>query len=280
MATVLRGERKGRSGRLSYSGGKVVYEETRSYVVISDALNEPSLTVLSTSGLPVVMITTISGTSGQCVCTNLNPIQSDQDPHVWIVEATFSTDVEGQETSDNPDPTTWVPVYQGKFDFFQEPLYKDFSDPPKPYLNSAGDKFPEPLIYRRPILVYEFYQIEVSTITDIEIGQRNDRINSEIFRDWPARTLKVQVMGFERGFFYGYNAVKIDYQVAYNEEEWLNRPLDVGYAYKTSAGGARVSSDAVVWLNSDGTKKADSATEPDALEFMGYKEIDFNDFLR
>lgn len=284
MATVLKGRKKGMSGSLSYSGSKLVYSERHTYVVISDTIAEAILTVLATSGLPRVMIDSITGTYGACLCTGLDPKQDDQNPYVWYVDAMFTTDIEGQETEgdgiDSADPLTWVPRYKGSFEFVPQVLYEDFSDPPKPYLNSAGDKFPEPLIYRRPCTVYDFWQIEDNSATDEEIGDRTDTVNSTTFRTFEAGKLKLQVSGFERGFWYGVDAVRIEYRVAYNKKGWLIKPADAGYAYRPSAGQKKVASDALVFLNTDGTAKAESVTEPDYLEFKGHEQIDFNDFLR
>lgn len=282
MATVLLGEKKG-SRRANYSnrGSKFVYEETLTYIVESDVYNESPITVLLTSGLPTVLVSTITGTGGYCICTGLNPTQNNLNGKIWEVEATFTTDIEGQdvEAGDPEDPTTWVPRYRGKFEFYNEVLYKDRSSTPKPYVNSAGDKFPEPLISRKPIVVYEFWQIEPNTVTDLDIGNRNDKINSATFRSaFAAKTLKLTVSGFERGWFYGADAVKIDYQLAYNPDGWLNKPIDAGYGYLVSAGGAKVPSDTLVYLNTDGTKKADGAT-PSFLEFEPFEAISFS-FLR
>lgn len=283
MTTVLLGEKKGsRKAGYSRRGSKFVYEDKRVYIVESDVFNESPITVLLTAGLPTVYVSSIDGTAGYCVCTDLDPTQNNLNGKIWEVEATFTTDIEGQdvEAGGTPDdPTTWVPRYKGKFEFYNEVLYKDRSSTPKPYVNSAGDKFPEPLISRKPVVVYEFWQIEDPAITDLQIGDRNDKINNAVVRSmFPAKTLKLTVAGFERGWFYGVDAVKIDYQLAYNPDEWLNKPMDAGYGYLVSAGGAKVPSDSLVYLNSDGTKKADGAT-PSFLEFEPFEQISFS-FLR
>lgn len=285
MATVLLGERKGtRRSSLTNRGAKVIYEETLTYIVESDAFDEPQLTVLSTTGLPLVMIDSITGTFGFCLCTGKSASQNKDNGKIWDVECTFTTDIEGQDTEtggDPADPTTWIPRYKGTFEFMPKVLYKDFTEPdPKPYLNSAGDRFPDPMIYRRPITVYEFWQIEDAVITDIEIGDRNDSINETTFRDFDAETLKLQVSGFERGFWYGIDAVKIDYKVSYFREGWRNSPAQVGYGYRESAGGNRVASDTLVFLDTDGTKLPDSTVEPLYGDFLPSPLLEFNDFLR
>lgn len=276
MATLLKGVKKGRGGSVKQSGQNITYTERRTYIVLSDIKNDSVINVLSTAGLPRVMLTTVDGTGGQCVCTDVSPKQDDGCSYTWFVDVEFSTNAEKQETSGDPDPTTWIPVYSGKVETYPEVLYRDFSSPRKPYLNSAGDKFPEPLIVKRPVIVYDFYQYEPATITDSEIGDRNDTVNTASVRDFAAETLKLTVTGFERGWFFGFPAVRINYSIAYKKDKWLNEPLNAGYGYKIA--GKRYPSDKLVFLNSDGSPKADSA-EPDVLTFKESRQISFS-FLR
>ncbi len=279
MATLLKGWKKGMGGKLSRSGNSpVTYNETRTAVVISDIKDESPFNVLSTTGLPRVGLSTLI-TPTAAICTSVDPKQDSVSPFVWFVDCEFSTATDKQDTNDsNPDPTTWLPIYSGKIETYPEVMHTDFSTPPKPYLNSAKCKFPEPLIINRPIIVYDFFQYEADTITDIQIGDRNDTINSDTVRGgmFPISTLKCTVSGFERGYFYGMAAVKINYSVAYKKSTWLNKPLDMGYDYLI--GSNKLTSDSIVALNSDGTKKADTA-DPDALEFKGFRPISFS-FLR
>lgn len=277
MATVLKGMQKGKGGSLKQSGKTFSYTERRRYIVISSVPNDSILNVLNTTGLPKVMVTSIPGTSGQCVCTGLDPKQDEGSPYTWFVDAEFSTSNEKQETGGDPDPTTWIPVYSAKIETYPEVLYEDFSTPKKKYLNSARDKFPEPLIVKRPIIVYDFFQYEPATLTEVEIGDRNDTVNIDEFRGFAAETLKLTVSGMEYGFFYGYPAVRVNYSVAYKKNKWLNVPLNVGYSYLLD--GVRTPSDVLVALNSDGTKKADTAI-PDTLTFKENPQIEFDDFLR
>lgn len=277
MATLLKGVKKGRGGGIKQSGTNITYTERRTYIVLSDIRNDSVINVLSTAGLPRVMLTTVDGTAGQCVCTDVSPKQDEGCPYTWTVDVEFSTNAEKQENSGDPNPTTWVPVYSGKVEHYPEVIYEDFSSPPKKYLNSAKDKFPEPLIVKRPVIVYDFYQYEPASITDVQIGDRNDTVNTASIRGFAAETLKLTVTTFERGWFFGFPAVRINYSVAYKKNKWLNTPLDMGYSYLTAT-GERIASDKIVCLNPDGTKKADNAT-PDVLTFKEFRQISFS-FLR
>jgi len=173
-----------------------------------------------------------------------------------------------------------VPIYKGKIQTVPEVMYKDFSDPPLPYLNSAFAKFPEPLVVNRPIIVYEFTQFEPATITDEQIGDRNDTINSVDHRGFDAQTLHLSIPEFERGFFFGFPAVRIQYRVAYKKNKWLNRPIDAGYEFYTTDGTvwSKEKSDTLCLLNPNGTKRPERE-DPLYLEFKQFLEIPFS-FLR
>lgn len=278
MATFLRGERKGRKSRFERTKDGFLFTENRTYVVISDDSRESPVAVAATPGLP---IPGISFTSSGAVCRALNPEQDEKQPKVWYVDAEFTTEPLNQRVdptgTPDPNPVNWIPIYEGVVETFTEVMMKDQDG--KPYVNSAKDKFPEPLLQNRPIIVYEFSQYEPKTITDFDIGNRTYTTNSSAFGPWPKQTLQLIVKKFTRGWFFGYETVKIDYRMAYKEENWLNKPLNMGYSYRATVGGDRVNSPVIVALNTNGTKKADTA-DPDALEFKAMKEINFNTFLR
>ncbi len=291
MATVLIGEKPTRSGTLTATDSGFNYVVPRTYLVQSDINDDGELNVLLTSGLPII------GLSGlvafpEAICRSLRPRQNPKQPKLWEVEAEFSTAPLNQRApttggggggggTPNPDPTSWIPVYKARIEFYDEVLHEDFSVPKKPYVNTAGCKFVEPLVIKRPISVFDFHQYESTSITDKTIVQRSDKVNNmDVTRDgvvYEAYTLKCSVVDFERGYYYGYPCVKIHYIIAYKENKWFNRPLNMGYEYKNSAEQLQ-SSPKLVTLNSDGTMRNPFGTI-DVLEFRPHKPISF-DFLR
>lgn len=292
MATFLKGEKPGRNGSLSASREGVVYSINRTYYVISDTRSENELNVLTTTGLPVIGLTQLAGFPGT-ICRSLAPTQNQKQPRLWEVVATFSTETLDQtpptisEGVLNPDPTTWVPIYAGDMQYYPEVLTEDFSTPKKLFVNYANCKFAEPLTIERPIIVYEFYQYEAPTITDKQIGDRNDKINdASVTRGsnvYPARSLKCSIPRFERGYFYGYEAVKIHYQIAYKPSLWEIAPLQVGYEYytvaKTTPGATRTISTKLIALEADGTKRAEHLEPLANNKFLGHEPTSFS-FLR
>lgn len=280
MATILKGWRKGMGGKFSAGKSGPVYTETRTAVVFSDVKDESPFVVLSTTGLPRVGLTTLIGISNS-ICTDVSPKQDTGSPYLWLVDCEFSTATEGQDTGGDPDPTTWTPRYSGKIETYPEVMYEDFSTPKLKYVNSANKKFPEPLIRHRPIIVYSFKQYIVPTITDVQIGEFNDTINLTAFKGFPADTLKCTISEFERGYFYDMDCTLLSVSVAFKRDAWLDRPLDMGYEYRLSAGVPAVGSAGgmLVSLNGDGTLRSD-VSDPLVKIFVPHQRVEFSTFLR
>ena len=282
MATTLRGIKKGRGGKLSSTEKGYVYTESQEYVVISDVKDESIFNVLSTAGLPRIGFTTTGFASA--VCRDLTPKQDTKSPYVWYVVADFTTEPLNQDTDgddpDSPDPTAWIPRYTGGIETYEDALVLDFSSTPKPYVNSAGTAFSNPLVRSRPIIVYNFQQYIAPTITDPQIGEFNDTINLTAFRGFDADTLKCTISGFERGYFYGMDCTRLSVRVAYKRNTWLDKPLDIGYEYRPAPGEKPVSSAGrLVQLETNGTERSKSLA-PLSLTFVPHKRIEFCNFLR
>ena len=283
MATFLRGQKRGGSGKLSSTDKGHVYTQSLEYVVISDTKDETIYNVLTTPGLPRIGFST--STFAGAVCRDLTPKQDSKAPNVWYVTADYTTEPLNQDTSgddeDNPDPTAWIPQYKGTIETFPEVVFEDFSTSPKKYVNSAGKKFPEPLIRSRPIIVYSFQQYIAPSVTDVQIGEYNDTINLTAFRGFGADTLKCTISDFERGYYYGAACTVMSVKVAYKRNKWLDQPLDMGYEYRPTAGAQTVASAGgkLVSLESNGTLRSDTLA-PLALEFVPHKRVEFSTFLR
>lgn len=289
MSTVLLGEKPGRNGQLQSNKDGMTYSVDRTYFVQSSVKNDSEINVLATTGLPIIGLSSLAGFPGT-ICRSLRPQQNAKQPQLWEVTANFSTQPINQDAPNtgpggtpNPDPTTWIPRYSGKMQYYQEVVYEDFSSTPKQYVNYAGVPFSEPLTITRPIIVYDFWQMEAPTITDKAIGDRNDCINSSgVTRGsstYPQYTLKASILEFERGYFYGYDVVNIHYQLAYKPSKWTVKPIQVGYEYRVAAGGVRVASPKLVALETNGTLRSDSSPPLADNEFIPHKPISFS-FLR
>lgn len=285
MATTLLGKERTGDANLQATAQGFTYTESYDYLVMSDDPDEAYWNVITTAGLPQVFVTDVGG----LLCRSKRATRDAGHAGLWHVTCDFSAETTGQETGGRPDPTTWVPVWTGSIELYDELLqtvkYASTATGtmlgPESYTNSAWDKFPEPLMVKKPIVVMEFAQYESPALTVDTIANRNDKINSATFKGFPARSLKVNVRSFDKGLYFNYPAYKINYVVAYKPSLWVDAPLDVGYEYFANAGDTnKVSSPVLVALNSNGTKKDGDDDPVVNWYYFPYDETPFASFIR
>jgi hypothetical protein len=260
---------------LNSRNGVAVFEETYYYIVQGDYIGQSYAEIISTPGLPALGST---GPSGVTACTGRSANRRPDAALYWDVTCTFSSEVQ-ENQGDNPtqDPVAWVPVYETKFERIQEAVIKDQSGDVVD--NSAGQVFPEGLIITRLIPVWEFWQFEPATVTDEEIIERTEVVNSATFRGRAAKTLLCVVMSSVLGFYYGQRRRLTQYQLKYNEKDWTHKRRDTGTYYLDG-------SDKKAYLDADGNiingplngSGAQAATAS-ILSFDIYATNDFS-FLR
>lgn len=219
--------------RLSSRNGTPVFEETYYYLVKADYVSQSYAEIITTSGLPTINVTL--GPSGYTVCRGLSASRKTEATLYWDVTADFSSEVEenqGDQGNDpSQDPTAWVPVYETKFERLQEVVAKDQSG--TTVANSAGQPFEVGLTVSRFLPVWEFYQFEAATVTDEDVIERNETVNSSTFKGRAAKTLLCTVLNSVIGFYYGRRLRLTQYQLKYNSKDWQHKRLDVGTAYKS-----------------------------------------------
>lgn len=272
------------SGRIRSRKGTPVYEESYSFIVEADYKTQTRAEILfATSGLPQINLTT--GPFGLTVCRGLSATRRSEHSLIWDVVADFSSEVEeGTSGSSGADPQTdpqaWVPVYETKFERYQEVVTKDQSG--TAIANSAGQAFETGLTITRHIPVWEFYQFEPSTTTDQTVIARSETVNSATFKGCTAKTLLCIVLSSVVGFYYGQRRRLSQYQLKYNSRNWQHKRLDVGTQYLSGTTLLDfTSSDGTVMLgslNGSGAKQA-AGTDPAILSFDQYATSDFS-FIR
>lgn len=212
------------------SRGMAILDETYEYLVRCDAKDTPYVEVLNTPGLPIVNYSV--SPSGYGICRNKSGVRRVDNPYYWDITCDFSSEVE--ESQDNPDPTTdptsWIPIYETKFERLQEVVTKDLNG--VSIANSAGQPFENGLTIARFIPIWEFWQLEPGTITDEQILERNESVNSGTFRNRIAKTLLLTVNSSVVGFYYGQRRRLTQYSLRYNSKKWTHKRLDVGTVYK------------------------------------------------
>lgn len=279
-ATVLGEQSEGRSSVRS-SGGVPVLDESYHYLVRTTSAAEDRTTVLSASGLPQVGITLSAG--GIAVCKNVDAVRRSDQKTLWDVTATFSSEVDERQATQSVsgDPTEWVPIYETKFERLQEIMTEDADG--DAIANSAGQPFETGIVRSRFIPIWEFYQFEPASVTDEQVLERNETVNSAIFKGKEIHTLLCTVMSSVIGFYYGNRRRLTRYALRYNVKTWKHKRLDVGTAYLESGKLKPYLDDdknvMLGGLNGSGAKVT-AGTKPSILEFDQYDEIAFATFLR
>lgn len=213
------------SARIRSKGGLPVYECTYSYIVVCSAVDEPYDDVLATTGLPTVGIT--AEPTGFAVCTSKVGTRRPDNPKYWDIACEFSSEIEddnGSNGDPTSDPETWVPIYETKYERIQETLNKDYAG--NIVKNSKGLLFPDGITLTRFIPIWEFYQIEASSVTDATILARNESVNSATFAGCAAKTLLCCVLSSTIGRYYGTLRRLTKYQLKYNIRDWRQKRID------------------------------------------------------
>jgi hypothetical protein len=280
MATTLVGEQSAGQSALRTSGGIPILDETFNFLVRSDTTNENRLTVLLTTGLPQVGV---SVSANYAVCKTVTAVRREEQRKLWDVTATFSSEVDESQNNQqsSEEPTIWVPIYETKFERLQEIVTKDYND--EAVANSAKQPFETGLIRARFIPIWEFFQFESDAITDEQVLERNEVVNSDSFRGRAAHTLLCTVVSSVVGFYYGRRLRLTRYSLRYNAKNWKHKRLDVGTVYFEN-GELKPYEDKggnVILGGLDGSGGKQFAGEPPAtLEFAMYPEVSFSGFLR
>jgi hypothetical protein len=281
MAATLLGEQSQGKSSVRSSGGVPVLDETYHYLVRTSSAAEDRLTVLSTAGLPQVGITLSSG--GVAVCRAVDAVRREDQRTLWDVTATFSSEVEERQGTQavSGDPTAWIPIYETKFERLQEILTEDVDG--DAIANSAGQPFETGIVRSRFIPIWEFYQFESASVDDEQVLERNEVVNSAIFKGKDVHTLLCTVMSSVIGFYYGNRRRLTRYALRYNSKTWKHKRLDVGTVYLSDGKHKPYLDDNgnVILGGLDGLgAKVAVGTKPAVLEFDQYEEMAFADFLR
>lgn len=281
MTVTLLGERRLASSGIRSSGGVPILDETYHYLAKADSKTVQRTAVLAASGVPQVGITVSA--NGYAVCRTCNATRREDQALHWDIVATFSSEVDERQATQaiSGDPTAWIPVYETKFERLQEVATKDVNG--VAIANSAGQPFENGILRARFIPMWEFFQIEASTVTDDDVIGRNEVVNDTTFKGCTPRTLLCTVLSSVVGFYYGAKRRLTRYNLRYNFDTWRHKRLDVGTVYLD--GGvhkAYLDDDNNVMLGGlDGAgAKVAPGTEPAVLEFDMYPTATFSSFLR
>jgi len=283
MPNVLRGYKREGEIKLRSAGGIPVIEEVYTFLVDAENKDVSRFEVFnSTPNIPVPTVTVSS--YGITICKDVSLSRDESIATLWHGTANFSSEVEENQSGSEKgggNPEAWVPVYETKFERLQEILAKDASD--VAIANSAGQPFESGIIRARFIPVWEFFQIESASVTDEQIVDRNETVNSAVFKGRAAKTLLCTVLSSVLGFYYGSPRRLTQYSLKYNKTDWRLKRADVGTVYKDGATfKSYLDSDGNVMLGSlNGSgAKATVGNPPTMLNFDQFATSNFSTFLR
>jgi hypothetical protein len=281
MANQIVGERREGNIRIRSSGGIPQIDETYVFLVKSSNKNNSRFNISQTPGLPIVGVTVSS--FGITVCRSKSCERDPENPLYWEVTCEFSSAVEEGQDSQDPEtnPTAWVPIYETKFERSQKVVTRDFSG--NAVANSTGQPFDNGLTISRFLPVWEFFQFEPASVTDEQVIDRNEVVNSTEFRGRAIKTLLCTVTSSKIGYYYGTPLRLTQYSLKYDPLTWIHRRLDVGTVFRdgttlkdyTSNDGSVIRGG----LNGSGAKVA-VGSPPAILDFDMYPTANFNTFLR
>jgi hypothetical protein len=281
VSGTLQGEQRQGRGSIRSQGGLPVLDETYHYLVKMADYTADRVDALSVAGVP--QVGTTQSANGYAVCRTVDAVRRENQRLYWDVTATFSSEVDERQSQQtvSGNPTEWVPIYETKFERLQEVVTKDLSG--ARVANSAGQPFETGLIRARFIPIWEFYQFEPDTLTDEQVIERNEVVNSTEFKGRDQHTLLCTILSSVVGFYYGSRRRLTRYAIRYNKYTWKHFRLDVGTVYlEGGVHRAYLDDDGNVMLgglNGSGGKVSPGA-EPALRQFTMYPEVDFATFLR
>lgn len=228
-------KREGAVNITSRGGGEVTIDETYNFIVQADSKFDDRLTVASCPGLPIVGVSLSA--AGLAICKSKQGTRREENPILWDFVCSFSSEVdEDSDQNQQPpgsNPETWVPVRKMLFERREEMSFVDQAG--SSIANSAGQPFDTGIVRVRFLPVWEFSQFESASITDEQMLDRNETVNSATFKGKAAKTLLLTIVDSTLGFYYGQRRRLTTYRLTYNSRDWRQKRLDVGTVYKSGS---------------------------------------------
>lgn len=287
MASEIVGEkREGTAGVRKQGANKISFVSQWHFLIETDDVSVSREEVLfGTPGAPVVGL--VYG-AVNATCTAKNVTRRAVGSRYWDMVCDFDTAAEDQKkdpSNESDDPRTWIPIFI--IDGFEQKLRVltvDKSSTPKTCTNSANQPFAEPVTESVTICSYSFTQFEDPSQDINTIMDRNDCVNSVVFKGRPIRTLKLNTTSAELGYFGNVPAWRIGYRVSYDRDTWDDKRLDVG-PMQLDGTGLKPCMDStntfriVGNLNGSGIQQSQTIA-PYVITFKPHTAIDFNTLIR
>lgn len=300
---ILRGEkREGRNFSYSFDDGKINVQQTRTYRVETNSKSILDEEVALTPGLPIAGITLLS--SG-AICKSVQAYRDDKNAYWWNVVCQFNNERPSQQTppgqQDNPDPTTWIPIWRWTTEYTREPDVNNDNDLVK---NTNHRPFSEQRTVDTPIFVAKFSQYMPATIKEIRptgttpgtsplyLTDFASVVNDATYKNADADQLLCILDAAEYGTYNGFDACRLDLTVKWKRNTWLEYYWARDRWYWDGANGLKPIKDKegrqVEWfLTSSGgiagnpvTGTAPSISTVGTVSIRRYDLVDFNTLFR
>ena len=224
-----------RTGAHNYSlGGKNVTTYRRRFIVQTNDVNDGPKTVMAAAGIPQPQDGYKSGNESDpaALCIKIEPAPRQSEPTTWDVVCDYSTDLPPGPNTGNPgtQPPDRPTKYFLSYTTITRILSEDFSTPPRPILNSAGQEF-------HPSLEQELYLpvVQIQRYEPTFLFQRakwgNGSVNMNTFTILGNFVGKYEALGRMRQAPYFENGLSYwdtTYEIIINRLTWLASPLDQG----------------------------------------------------
>lgn len=256
---------------LSIKKGFLVAQETYEFWLTTDSDSPSRASMLGTPGMPIPY-STISE-FGICISTDMK--QQKENRRLWKVTCVFNSDIdESSGAKHATDPETWIPLRETFLEPYQEVEFVDKDG--KAYTNGAKVPFASAPPVDKDNIRWDFFQIEPLTVTDDMIADRNNTINSAIYKTRPKHTLLLKIRRSVIGIYYGIRRRLTEYSIIYKASNWHEKMANVGNSFVK---------DGVVWPYRYEVKNADgsfNATESQVIHTgpLGLADVPYDtDFV-
>lgn len=272
------------SGGVELAEKKVVSRYAIEYVVLADNASQGQITIRSTSGIPIVGLSTFAyqGESDPfAVCKRKTVTRDKKNPLIWYVRCEFDDDPNSQAESNEQDQEAAVDrpaIITWSSEYGEEVMEYDFSDPPKAVVTPVGNPFDPPLTRRVifPVCTIERYQATYTPAIQLEY---TDHVNDSAFMGAdPAHALMVEI-GAGQVVEDGTKLWKVTFRIRFSKNPYLKKPLNQDYQYLESGVVRDFPNGRLGNLNQDGTKAAYGTRSyggSDGIGFQEYPSADFN----
>jgi hypothetical protein len=213
-------------GRTSKIGLYLKRTHGRQFVASSNA-NERSYAILAASGVPRVGDAHPEDIVSLCVDVDAKPHGA---PNAWIVSCKYTNDLP-DDTIDDDDPTAVRPKESWGAADFSRYVSQDRDD--KPILNTAGDRYDEPIE-----IIDTFPTLSISknknSFSVTQAFDYNNSVNSDTFKGAAPGTLRVLITANEE--WKGDAAFwAMSYTFTYNPNGWQPTLLESGLYQKVAS---------------------------------------------